>query len=208
MRSDKKTVAILLNAPALDAEIQEKDVICADGGRKLLRGVFSTVLTVGDFDSLDAPIQGEETVGCPVIKDYTDGEKAVEIAKSKGYEEIVLYGYGGGRGDHVYMNLSLLAFADELGLQAKAISERETVRFYRGKGQKIVVEAKKGDFVSVLPFYEEIQTDESDGLYYSYKDTTLTRTRAVGISNVATKDDPSFRLCAGDALVFVEKIAR
>ena len=200
-----KTVAILLNAPELDVGIKEKDIICADGGRRLLRGAFSSVLTVGDFDSLGAPPKDEETIACPVVKDYTDGERAIEIAADKEYEEIVLYGYAGGRGDHVYANLSLLAYADRLGLRAKAVSRNEIVRFYNGKEEIITVEAKKGDVISVLPFYDKAIVTDSDGLFYSYKDTALTRTRALGISNVATKENPTFTLKEGAVLVFTEK---
>lgn len=205
---ENKAVAILLNAPELDVEIKEKDVICADGGRKLLRGAFSSVLTVGDFDSLGEPPEGEESVDCPVVKDYTDGEKAVEIAKSKGYEEITLYGFAGGRSDHVYANLSLLAFATELGLRAKAVGKGETVRFYCGGGQKIILDAEKGDVVSVLPYGEKAVVDDSNGLFYPYKNTALTRMRALGISNDVTKGVPSFVLKEGKVFVFIEKKAR
>lgn len=200
-----KKVAIVLNAPELDAEIKEKDVICADGGRRLLRGAFSSVLTVGDFDSLQNRPAEEEIVSCPVIKDYTDGERAVEIAYDRGYDEIVLYGYAGGRSDHVYCNLALLAFANEKGLKAYAVGKNEKVFYYCGKNLPVAVEAKKGDTVSVLPFKDKVIVDESKGLFYPYNSLTLTRTRAVGISNIATEDDPSFVLRQGEVLVFVNK---
>lgn len=205
MQQRSKKAAIVLNAPFLDVPIEEKDVICADGGRNLVVDSFMPVAMVGDFDSYVGmePSRAGEVVVCPTIKDYTDGERAVEFAAEKGYEEIVLYGIKGGRSDHVYANLSLLVLAKEKGLIAYAKSKGERIYFYTEEDGRVEIEAKEGDIVSVLPYDGNAVVDASDGLFYPYNTLALTRTRAVGISNVVVSAPASFIIRKGSVLVFV-----
>ncbi len=206
MYKGNKRVAIVLNAPYLDAEVTEQDVICADGGVNLAVGGFMPKYVVGDFDSAVAEINGAEKETCPQIKDYTDGEKAVAFAKEKGYDEIVIYGTQGGRCDHVFANYSLLAFAKQIGL--KAIAKTETGYFFYADETdgRVELDEETGSTVSVLPFDGNVTLDNSDGLFYPYRNIIITRARAdVGMSNVTTKRNVSFEIKQGGALVFVNK---
>lgn len=83
-------------------------VICADGGYEYAKKAGVNVnLVVGDFDSCDIP-EGVEILVFPPEKDFSDGELAANIAKDKGFDEIILTCALGGRMDHSVSNLMLL----------------------------------------------------------------------------------------------------
>ncbi|MGN0767799.1 MAG: thiamine diphosphokinase [Christensenellales bacterium] len=201
---EKRRAAIVLNAPELDVKILEKDVICADGGVKHAAGAFIPKIVVGDFDSADEKECAYDTVVCPVIKDYTDGERAVRYAKDNGYDEVVIYGAEGGRSDHVYANLSLLAYAEEIGISAVIRNKTCYVIYVNEKRGRVELNVKKGTTISVAAFGSSATITDSFGFYYPYNALTLTRARAgVGISNVATENKVGFRVEKGEILIFV-----
>ncbi len=203
-----RRAAIVLNSPELDVKVLEKDIICADGGVKHAAGVFIPKIVVGDFDSANVDKCKYETVVCPTVKDYTDGERAVKYAKDNGYDEVVIYGAEGGRGDHVYANLSLLAYAEEIGIKAIIKNKDGFVIFADEKKPKVELTVKKGTTVSVMAFGSEATISNSYGLFYPYKTHTLTRTRAgLGISNVATENKIGFEVAKGEILIFVSNNA-
>jgi thiamine pyrophosphokinase len=197
MRSE--SAAIVLNAPVLDAEITERDIICADGGYNLIEGAFSCVAVVGDCDSVKNIPEGTELIRCPTDKNYTDGERAVMYAAETGYKKITLYGAAGGRSDHQYANLSLLALASELGLEAVAKSKSERVYFFPSGDVRL--SAEKGDFLSALPYGESVTLDKSRGLKYPYDNLTLRRSRSRGVSNEVLSQEISFSVTQGSAFV-------
>lgn len=199
-----KRAAIVLNSPELNAEIKEKNIICADGGVRYAAGRFIPEVVVGDFDSAAEAGKYPKTVICPKEKDYTDGERAVEYAAENGYGEITIYGAEGGRNDHVYANLSLLAFAESKGIKAVIRNAEEYIFYVDEKKGNVEIEAEKGTFVSVLPFGDEVIISDSCGTKYEYKNLRITRVRAgVGISNEAEEKTVRFRIKKGSALIFV-----
>ncbi|WP_290137595.1 thiamine diphosphokinase [uncultured Dubosiella sp.] len=85
------------------------------GALRLQEAGIAPAFAVGDFDSMspDALEQMKKTVPIerhPVMKDESDAELAVAIAKEKGFDRIVLAGAFGGRVDHTIANLRLLAY--------------------------------------------------------------------------------------------------
>lgn len=200
-----KRAAIVLNSPELNVEIKEKNIICADGGVRYAAGRFIPEVVVGDFDSAEPDAEKyPKTVICPKEKDYTDGERAVEYAAENGYGEITIYGAEGGRNDHVYANLSLLAFAESKGIKAVIRNAEEYVFYAEEKKGNVEIETEEGTFVSVLPFGDEVIISDSCGTKYEYKNLRITRVRAgVGISNEAEEKTVRFRIKKGSALIFV-----
>lgn len=195
------TVAIVLNAPSLSQTITEKSIICADGGRNLLPPDYEVLAVVGDLDSVNPHFQAHHIVSCPVEKDYTDGERAIQLAAEMGFQHIVIYGASGGRTDHIYANLSLLALAHSLGLTAEIRNPQERI-YYVCKG-KTTLEVNIGDTISLLPFSQEVEVTNSAGLYYPYQQLCLPRHRAIGISNQAIAPQISFEITQGEALLFI-----
>ena len=86
-------------------------VIAADGGwnNAVLLGEKPTIL-LGDLDSLgDKKIPKDvEVYRVPAEKDLTDTQLAVDLAISKGANDIVIIGGLSGRLDHTLSNLAIL----------------------------------------------------------------------------------------------------
>ncbi len=74
-------------------------------------------LTVGDFDSHDAPSFGE-VIKLPREKDDTDTFYAVKEAVKRGFEDFLLIGVIGERIDHTLGNISILIYLFEHGKKA------------------------------------------------------------------------------------------
>ena len=197
-----KTVAVVLNSPAPLPEIEETELICADGGYSRVVGAEKKVIIIGDLDSLDAAPEGLPVLTCPTDKDYTDGEKAVRYAAENGYEKIVIYGADGGRMDMQVANLFLLKIAYDLSLPAEINSLKERV-FYSEKEFSLACPA--GKRVSVLPLGGDAVFDSSEGLSYPLNGLRLTCKDTVGISNKTIENSFRLRLKSGGALIFVEK---
>lgn len=197
----ERVCAIVLNAPALGVEPVERDVICADGGIRHLKG-RPPVLTVGDFDSSERDPALPATV-CPADKDYTDGELAIREAKRLGYARASVYGATGGRADHAYCNFALLKLGRELGIECVA-REAESDVFYVRAPETVKLRVEPGATISVIPFSSRAIVAKSRGLKFPMHNLKLVKTRSgKGISNVATASEISFFVRRGDALVFV-----
>ncbi len=195
-------VAIVLNSPAALPEIEEKELICADGGYSRVVGAEKNIVIIGDLDSLGYAPKGVPIVTCPVDKDYTDGERAIRYAAEKGYEKVVLYGADGGRMDMQLSNLYLLKIAYDLSLHAEINGPKERV-FYTETD--FSYKSPIGKRVSVLPLGDQATFLSSDGLHYPLDGLTLTSGDTIGLSNKTVKDEFRFRLKSGGVLVFVEK---
>lgn len=96
----------------LKALCRGRPVIAADGG---IRHAGPLGLTpqvwLGDFDS--APDDPATTAGIPVIpyppeKDVTDGEIAIDYARERGADHLILVGaFGGRRADHALLHKTM-----------------------------------------------------------------------------------------------------
>lgn len=197
-----RSAAIILNSPAALPEIEEKELICADGGYLRIVGVEKKTVVIGDFDSLGAVPKGVSTLTCPTDKDYTDGEKAIRYAAEKGYEKAVLYGADGGRMDMQLSNLFLLKIACDLSLQAEINTPTERV-FYTEKDFSF--RCPIGKRVSVLPLGSPAKFLSSAGLHYPLEGLTLTCADTIGLSNKTIEKEFRFSLQSGGVLIFVEK---
>lgn len=89
--------------------------IAADGGLELLRSLGKKAnLWIGDGDSLRGPLSSwsewfEEARVLDTVKDDSDTEAAVRAALDGGASEVWLIGGAGGRMDHWWSNVRLLA---------------------------------------------------------------------------------------------------
>ena len=94
---------------------QKNDIIvAADAGLRILDELdISPDLILGDFDSLEKEILEKYSKTIEISrynseKDFSDTELAVEICKSKGFNNITILGCFGGRMDHSLANINLL----------------------------------------------------------------------------------------------------
>lgn len=98
------------NIPVIDA-----DYIGVDKGALFLaKNKIMMERAIGDFDSVeesDLKLIDKycyKLIKLNPIKDLSDSEAAINLAKELGYEEIILLGGLGKRQDHSYVNLKLL----------------------------------------------------------------------------------------------------
>ena len=157
-------------------------VIAADGGLCHLaaRGITPD-FTVGDFDSLSTPPNGENVLTYPVEKDETDTMLAIKLAWEKGYRHFRLLAGTGGRTDHTLANLQALLWVARRGGTAILCGEREcftslncgTLSFKKTASGTLSVFAQGGEARGVT----------LRGVYYPLENGTLQPDFSLGVSN-------------------------
>lgn len=194
-------VAIILKAPSFSESVLEEKVIYADAAYAFKNqvGKKQIVAVVGDFDSLGKAPEGENVVKLNEEKNFTDGERAVRLAKEMGFDEVVIYGAFGGKIEHVLGNVALLKIAQELGLKASIKNGQNVVELISGKA---CLKVKKDSLFSLIPYGGNCVFNSSEGLYYSLNGLTLTPSDTRGISNVAKSDKITLEIQSGFALAF------
>lgn len=136
-----KTAAIILNTPDEIGEITESDVICADNG--LSRIHVTPVAVVGDLDSLENRKDGLNYVVFPKEKDETDGQLALDYAKSAGYDAVTIYGATGGDIGQILGNIGLLKYAKDIKIDARISGVGFDIKLVEGKVSDTAFESQK-----------------------------------------------------------------
>lgn len=172
-------------------EIEEKDiekikesdfVICADKGYdKALSFGVSPNLLIGDFDSIETENAiSIETVKLPVEKDDTDTMAAIKEGLKRGYKSFVLIGAFGGLLDHQMANISSMLYIKNKDADALGHYGNQTA--YVIKNEKLILEGKKGDRVSVFALEKETIVSLK-GLKYELDSFLLSEEFPLGVSN-------------------------
>lgn len=194
-------VVIVANAPSLRLDpyremIAGADlVIAADGGANaLVEAGFRPAIVIGDLDSLGATrlallaADGVEVRRFPREKDETDLELALLHAVAIGATHIDILGALGGRWDHTFANVAMLAMPELQGRQVRLIDERQRLFLVRDQA---LLEGQRGDTLSLLPLTPTVCGITTRGLFYALDDATLHFERARGVSNILI-DPPGF----------------
>jgi thiamine pyrophosphokinase len=182
-----------------DAEL----VIAADGGAAFLESIGRLPdLLVGDLDSADAAMVERLTAAGvaverhPAAKDATDAELALDRAVAAGARRVTVIGaFAGKRLDHELANLLLLT---DPGLASaledlRMVRGRTLARAVHGPGT-LVLEARPGDTVSLLPVGGDAHGVRTAGLEFPLAGDTLGLGRSRGISNVVASAPASVSL--------------
>lgn len=159
--------------------------IAADGGARNARLFLKIAphVVIGDMDSLDEETrawlqtQRVEWLQHPPAKDKTDLELALQLAQTRGADEITILGALGGRVDQFLANVLLLTQNKNIRLLSAA-SE-----MWLGSGLD-VIHGKIGDTVSLIPLDQRVEGVTTEGLEFPLDDETLERGSTRGISNV------------------------
>lgn len=175
--------------------------IAADGGARNARALrIAPHSVIGDLDSLDDETRAWleknncEFLRYPPAKDETDLELALQLAQARGADEITLLGALGGRPDHFLANVLVLAQTRGLKLADAA------VEMWFGSGLD-VIDGKKGDLVSLLPFDARVEGVETEGLEYPLRGETLERGSTRGVSNVMLEERAQVLSTRGKLLI-------
>ncbi len=179
-------------------------IIAADAGHLRLRERgYTPDLTVGDFDSSDAPTSGE-VLRRPVRKDDTDTVAAVREGLLRGYRRFVLLGAMGGGSDHTYANLQVLALLKRAGATAKILTEREEITLLSA-GDRLLFRAPTRDRRLSLFAYGGEARVTLRGLSYEGEEIVLTPDFPLGVGNLFCDCDAEILIHAGDVLLFSEE---
>ena len=194
---------IIANGKVFDYEkikkyIKKDDyIICADGGydHAIKLGVTPDVL-IGDMDSVKSKGLQVEKIVYPKRKDWTDSEIVIDYARGKGFDELVLLGFTGGRTDHMLTNIFMLARNADIDM----LIADENSEIKLAKKDNIVF-GKKGDIVSIIPINGNLENVSTENLEYPLNTETLYFGEGRGVSNVMTSDKCRITIGAGQGLI-------
>lgn len=163
-------------------------------------------LILGDFDSLDAETKDRmQEWDVPILtfppeKDYTDTHLAMEEAIKRGAKKITLLGATGTRMDHAWANVGLLQMAAKKGITAQIVDSHNRITMICDEMCLTKKEAF-GDYVSLIPYTNEVTGITLKGFYYPLKDATLTLGISQGISNELVEEEGNIKIKSGDLIV-------
>ncbi len=174
-------------------------VICADGGLRHMEGLkVKPDVIIGDMDSVNSDITGENIIKYPVRKDFTDSEIAVDYAIENGFLKIIMLGFTGTRLDHTLANLFLLKKLSDNGINGYIKDFNNTVYFAKKEN---VILGKAGDIVSIIPVGGDLLGVTTKGLDYPLANETLEFSKSRGVSNVMTENECTITIEEGMALI-------
>lgn len=175
-------------------------VIAADGGfEKLEKFAIDPDLTVGDFDSLnDIPVD-REIVRHPTVKDDTDMVLAVNEGLARGYRTFVIYGGLGGRLDHTYANIQVLAYLSDNGAAGYLIGQDMVITAL--KNGRLVFDGSHKGIISVFCSGDRAKGVSLKGLKYPLDNAALTCKMPIGVSNEFTGQNSSVEVKDGTLIV-------
>ncbi|MDY2972415.1 MAG: thiamine diphosphokinase, partial [Eubacteriales bacterium] len=156
------------------------------------------VAVVGDLDSLENRKDGLNYVVFPKEKDETDGQLALDYAKSAGYDAVTIYGATGGDIGQILGNIGLLKYAKDIKIDARISGVGFDIKLLEGKVSDTAFEGQK---ISLFPFFGDALVTNSRGLYYPLENLLLSAGTNRGLSNVATANEISFTVESGILLI-------
>jgi len=165
-------------------------VVAADRGvRHAIALGLRVDVAVGDFDSISADeLEAVRSAGGlierhPPDKDTTDLELALAVALRFAPSRILVVGGAGGRLDHLFGELSVLAADGYAAVEVDALLGRARVHVVRG--ERLLV-GRPGETISLFAMHGSALGVSTEGLRYPLRGDTLEPGSGRGISNVFT----------------------
>lgn len=147
-------------------------IICADGGYDYaVEADLIPDLLIGDFDSIKAIPENVAKTTLPVEKDVTDAVAAFNEGVKQGFTSFVLFGGTGGRFEHTFANISLMANASKQNLSFEIIDEKHIFRAVTNSSIKI--ERKENQQVSVFAYGNKATGVTENYFHYPLQNYTL-----------------------------------
>jgi thiamine pyrophosphokinase len=182
-------------------------VLAADSGLHHARALgLDADRIIGDFDSASpASVARAEARGAvlerhPTAKDATDLELALDRAVALGADDIVVLGGGGGRLDHLLVNVTLLAAPWLRGRRVRAALGPALVQILHGPGT-VALAGDPGDLVSLVPLGGAGCGITTTGLRYPLVDEDLPFGTSRGVSNELADAHAEVRMTSGTVAV-------
>lgn len=167
-------------------------------------------LAVGDFDSADIKIRekysdNDNTILLNPVKDSTDTHVAVTKALKLKPKSIAIVGATGKRIDHMLGNIGLLKICLDNGIDNAFILDNNNKIRIINKDTVIRKKELYGEFISLIPFTDEVSGITLEGFKYSLRDGILIKDDTLGISNELVKEEGLIKLKSGSLLLLETK---
>ena len=151
---------------------QNDYIICADCGYDYaVSAGIAPDLLIGDFDSISAVPQGVNKITLPVEKDVTDCVAAYNEGVKLGFKSFVLFGGTGGRFEHTFSNISLMANASKSNIDFVIVDEKHIFRSITNNS--IRIKRKENQQISVFAYGGRAFGVTEKGFHYPLWDYTL-----------------------------------
>ena len=142
-------------------------------------------VALGDFDSLGERMseipKDVERVTVPAEKDETDTQLAVNVALSRGADELVIIGGLDGRLDHTLSNMSILEAMWENKIPAVITNGQNRIRYIRSTSTLIARSGYK--YLSIIAADDLVKGVSVEGCKYPLENARLTRKFQYAVSN-------------------------
>ncbi len=222
---ERKKIGVILTGGYIEVELVQDYlmthdvlwVIAVDKGLMAAHSLSLPVdMIVGDFDSVDTEVLTGYKNGAfsksPTIiklqpeKDMTDTQVALEqgVEQYGKQEEIVIFGATGTRMDHALANINLLMIPLCYGVKA-CILDRNNKIYLKRESFGLNRSNCYGDYVSLLPFTEEVIGLTLSGFRYPLDKYTLKQGSSLGVSNVLIEENASITFDTGILIVIESK---
>ena len=126
-------------------------IICADGGYDIANeSDIVPDLLIGDFDSIKSIPTNVNKITLPVEKDVTDCLAAYNEGVKLGFKSFAIFGGTGGRFEHTFANISLLASASKSGISVEMIDDIHVFRSITNSS--IRIDRKDNQQISIFAY--------------------------------------------------------
>ncbi|MCR4925382.1 MAG: thiamine diphosphokinase, partial [Clostridiales bacterium] len=159
---------------------------------------------LGDFDS--SPMPSEllyEVKRYKSDKEETDMQLAMLEGFERGYNNFIILGGTGGRLDHTFANIELLAYAEKHGRFAALVDE--TNKAFLVSNKTVDLKRESGKYVSLFAYGGEATGVTLEGFKYSIKNETFSPVNPVGVSNEMIDIVGRITVEKGSLLVIISK---
>lgn len=177
-------------------------VISADGGvSNTLKLGLSPDIIIGDMDSINENVKKlaqAKHIYAPHDKDESDTRLAVEYAAKMGIKNIIITGALGGRPDHAFANMMLLASPGPADMDIKIIDSDSEI-FVINDSQKI--SGEPGKLISIFSLSPYTYFIKTKGLKYELVDERLDLSPVRGLSNIFTATEAEIDIREGQLLI-------
>lgn len=176
-------------------------IICADSGYDYAVSAGITPdLLIGDFDSISAVPEGLDIITLPVEKDVTDCVAAFNEGVKKGFKAFALFGGTGGRFEHTFANISLMANASRQNISFEMVDEKHIFRSITNSSIKI--KRKDNQQISVFAYGNSAFGVTEKGFHYPLWDFTLDPfDGALGTSNDIVEEFGEISVSKGTLII-------
>ena len=172
-----------------DFDFTKVKIICCDRGLLHAHKLrFLPDCIVGDFDSVDKTLlnnyikKNVYIEKYPSDKNYTDLELGINIAIDKYFvNEIFIIGAIGNRMDHTFSNFHLLYMLTKKNIKSFLIDSNNIISVVNGE---TLIEGKKGDIISILPFLGDAFGVTLKGFKYPLDNAIMKCGESLGVSNI------------------------